>query len=128
MTYTATVKYNNKTYTEKKTVKYKNTWTDSVLRLQATASKTAIRLKWNAIPKADGYIIYGRECGNHTSIKQLKVIRSGKTVTWTQRNLRKVTNYRYYVKAYKILGGKRYIIKYSIQVLFVTLGGSYTTV
>ncbi|MCI5595641.1 MAG: hypothetical protein MR380_02800, partial [Lachnospiraceae bacterium] len=128
MTYTATVKYNNKTYTEKKTVKYKNAWTDSVLRLQATASKTAIKLKWNAIPKADGYIIYGRECGNHTSIKQLKVIKSGKTITWTQRNLKKVTNYRYYVKAYKILGGKRYIIKNSNQVHVVTLGGTYTNV
>ncbi|MDY5498268.1 MAG: hypothetical protein SPF99_09865, partial [Anaerobutyricum sp.] len=128
MTYTATATFNSKTYTDTKTVKCTNSWADTVLRVQATASKTSIKMKWNAVPNADGYVIYQNKCGAKSVMRKIKEIQSGKTLTWTHNKLKKNSQNRYYVKAYKIIGGKRYFIKTSNQIHLVTKGGQYTNV
>ena len=128
MTYTATAIFNKKTYTDTKTVKCTNSWAKTVLRLQASASKTSIKMKWNAVPNADGYVIYQNKCGAKTAMRKIKVIQSGKTLTWTHKKLKKNSQNRYYVKAYKTIKGKRYFIKTSNQIHLVTKGGQYTNV
>ncbi|MGN0395038.1 MAG: hypothetical protein ACI4EF_06715, partial [Coprococcus sp.] len=128
MTCTATAIFNNKTYTDVKTIKYTNSWEKTVLRLQGTAGTTSIKMKWNAVPDADGYVIYWNKCYDKTEFKQVKVIKSAKTLTWTHKNLKKDSHNRYYVKAYKMIGGKRYFIKTSNQIHLATKGGTYTNV
>lgn len=128
MTCTATATFNNKTYTDTKTVKCTNSWEETVLRLQAAASKKSIKMKWNEVPNADGYVICWNKCGAKNAFKQIKVIKSGKTLTWTHNKLKKNSQNRYYVKAYKIIEGKRSFIKKSNQIHLVTKGGQYTNV
>lgn len=103
-----------------------NAWKNSVLRLRGSAAKTSITLKWNVIPKADGYIVYGSNYGK--KMKQLKVISGGKKTTWTIKKLKKANNYNYYVKAYKKINGKRTFIKTSNVAHFATMGGKYTNI
>ena len=110
------------------TVVAANVWTQTVLRLQAAASKTSIKLKWNAVPEADGYVIYWNKCGAKNGFKQVKVIESGKILTWTHKNLKKNTWNKYYVKAYKLVDGKKTFIKTSNRIHLTTKGGKYTNV
>lgn len=105
-----------------------NAWDETVLRLQSTASKTSIKLKWNAVPEADGYVIYWSKCGSKKSFKQVKVIESEKTLTWTHKKLKKGSWNRYYVKAYKVIDGKKSFIKTSNKIHLTTKGGKYTNV
>ena len=128
MTFTATSVFNNQTYTDAKTVKYTNSWARTVVRVQGTASKNSIKLKWNAVPKADGYVIYWNKCRSKKAFTQVKVIKSGKTLTWTNKGLKAGSDNIYYVKAYKIIDGKRYFIKKSSQIHLETKGGKYTNV
>ena len=48
-----------------------NAWEQTVLRLQDTATKTSIKLKWNAVPEADGYVIYWNKCGAKNGFNQI---------------------------------------------------------
>ena len=128
MTFTATAVFNNQTYTDVKTVQCTNSWADTVLRVQATASKKSIKLKWNAVPNADGYVIYWNKCFAQNSFKQIKVINSGETLTWTHKNLKKNSWNKYYVKAYKEIDGKKHFIKKSNEIHLATKGGPYTNV
>ena len=105
-----------------------NAWGQTVLRLQATASQTSVKLKWNAVPEADGYVIYWNKCGSKKAFKQVKEIKSGKTLTWTHKNLKKGSWNKYYVKAYKVIDGKKSFIKTSNKIHLVTKGGKYTNV
>ena len=105
-----------------------NAWEQTVLRLQDTATKTSIKLKWNAVPEADGYVIYWNKCGAKNGFKQVKVIGSGKTLSWIHKNRKKNTRNKYYVKAYKVIYGKKSFIKTSNKIHLVTKGGKYTNV
>ncbi|MGN0512615.1 MAG: dockerin type I domain-containing protein [Lachnospiraceae bacterium] len=105
-----------------------NAWDKTVLRPQASASKTSIKMKWNAVPEADGYVIYWNQCGAKSAFKQIKVIKSGKTLTWTHKGLKKGSLNKYYVKAYKMIGNKKQFIKTSKQIHLAAEGGKYTNV
>ena len=98
----------------------------TALRLQGTAAKTSIKMKWNAIPEADGYVIYGNNCSQKT-VKQIGVV-TGKTLSWTQKKLKKNSQNHYIVKAYKVVDGKQYFIQTSNEIHLVTKGGKYTNV
>lgn len=119
---------NNKTYCDDVEFTNKNAWGQTVLRIQATASKASIKLKWNEVPEADGYVIYWSKCGFKSSFKQVKVIGSGKNLTWTHKSLKKGSWNRYYVKAYKVIDGKKSYIKASNKIHLTTKGGKYTNV
>ena len=105
-----------------------NAWEKTILRLQAAASQTSIKMKWNAVPEADGYVIYWNKCGAKHAFKPIKVIKSGRTLTWTHSKRKKNSWNRYYVKAYKVINGKKYFIKSSNRIHLVTKGGKYTNV
>ncbi|MCD8329575.1 MAG: hypothetical protein LUC27_02645, partial [Lachnospiraceae bacterium] len=97
-TYKAVAEYNGKKYTDKQKVEVDKVWEDVVFILKGTATKTQNTLKWTRIPGADGYVIYGAKCGSDTYTK-LKTITSGSTTSWTRKNLKANTCYKYYVKA-----------------------------
>lgn len=57
--------------------------------------------------------------------KLLKTITKNSTITWTNKGLKKGTFYKYYVKAYKIIDGKKVVIAQSKTMHAVTTGGKY---
>ncbi|MCD8076954.1 MAG: Ig-like domain-containing protein [Lachnospiraceae bacterium] len=126
-TYKAVAEYNGKNYTDKKKVEVDKVWEDVVFILKGTATKTKNTLKWNKIPGADGYVIYGAKCGSDT-YKKLKTITSSKTTSWTRKSLKANSAYKYYVKAYRLVNGKKKFIKKSNLIHLSTKGGKYTNV
>ena len=100
-------------------------------RLKARSTKqtkTSVTLEWSRIDDADGYFIYGSRCNTSTKsykYKKLATITNGKTRTWTQKDLKKGTYYKYVVKAYKIVNGKKVVTDTSASIHTVTQGGKY---
>lgn len=70
-------------------------------KTKASKSKYSVRLSWQKIKDADGYIVYGAKCGENTKMKKLKTIKNGSTTNWTQTDRKKGTYYKYIVVAYK---------------------------
>ena len=103
----------------------KVTVTDNTfMRLKATAYTTSAKLNWTKIESADGYEVYGSKCGS--DVKKIKTIKNKNTLSWTHSNLKKGTSYKYIVKAYKLVGGKKNYYKKSYSVHLTTKGGKYT--
>ncbi len=126
-TYKAVAEYNGKKYTDKQKVEVDKVWEDVVFILKGTATKTTTKLTWTKIPGADGYVIYGTKCGSDT-FEKLKTITSGKTTSWTRKNLKANNCYKYYVKAYRLVNGKKKVIKKTYLIHLATKGGKYTNV
>ena len=66
-----------------------------------TVNATAVKLKWKASQGADGYVLY-RKAKNTVSWKRIKTIRSGNTLTYTNKGLEAGKTYYYLIKAYYI--------------------------
>lgn len=93
-----------------------------------TQTNNSIKVEWSRLSGADGYIVYGSQCngnGKAYKYKKLATITNGKTRTWTHTKLKKATYYKYIVKAYKLVDGKKVITDTSISVHAVTKGGNY---
>lgn len=91
-------------------------------------TKTSVTLQWNIIKDADGYFIYGNRCNTGTKsykYRKLATITGGDISTWTQKELKKGTYYKYVVKAYRLVNGKKVVTDTSISVHAVTGGGKY---
>ena len=92
-------------------------------------TKTSVTLQWNIIKDADGYFIYGNRCNTGTKsykYRKLATITGGDISTWTQKDLKKGTYYKYVVKAYRLVNGKKVVVTdTSISVHAVTGGGKY---
>ena len=91
-------------------------------------TKTSVTLQWNIIKDADGYFIYGNRCNTGTKsykYRKLATITGGDISTWTQKDLKKGTYYKYVVKAYRLVNGKKVVTDISISVHAVTGGGKY---
>ena len=91
-------------------------------------TKTSVTLQWNIIKDADGYFIYGNRCNTGTKsykYRKLATITGGDISTWTQKDLKKGTYYKYVVKAYRMVNGKKVVTDTSISVHAVTGGGKY---
>ena len=91
-------------------------------------TKTSVTLQWNIIKDADGYFIYGNRCNTGTKsykYRKLATITGGDISTWTQKDLKKGTYYKYVVKAYRLVNGKKVVTDTSISVHTVTGGGKY---
>ncbi|WP_368253083.1 Ig-like domain-containing protein [Blautia wexlerae] len=91
-------------------------------------TKTSVTLQWNIIKDADGYFIYGNRCNTGTKsykYRKLATITGGDISTWTQKDLKKGTYYKYVVKAYRLVNGKKVVTDTSISVHAVTGGGKY---
>ena len=91
-------------------------------------TKTSVTLQWNIIKDADGYFIYGNRCNTGTKsykYRKLATITGGDISTWTQKDLKKGTYYKYVVKACRMVNGKKVVTDTSISVHAVTGGGKY---
>ena len=89
-------------------------------------TKTSITLEWSKLDGVDGYLIYGNRCNTSTKTykyKKLATITNGRT--WTHKNLKKGTFYKYIVKAYKIVDGKKVVTDTSASIHVITQGGKY---
>jgi hypothetical protein len=77
--------------------------------LTAKATASSQKLTYNKVAGAEGYILYGINCGLTNKLVKLADL-SGKTTSYTHKNLEKATYYKYYVQAYKIVNGKKVVI------------------
>ena len=93
-----------------------------LLIARVSASSKSQIIRWNSVKSADGYYIYGAK-GNG-KYKCLRTV-SKKVLRWKRTGLKKGTQYRYYVMAYKIIDGKRVSISKSLPAYSITKGGKY---
>lgn len=97
--------------------------------IQARASQITqknIKLSWNRVKGADGYEIYGNRCNTKKWIyeyKKMKTIENGNKKSFIDRNCKKGTYYKYIVRAYKIIDGKKVTIAASKTIHVTTTGG-----
>lgn len=76
------------------------------------AGKKKATIRWKKVYGADGYVIY-RSKKKSSGFKTVKTIRSGKTVSYTNKHLKAKRKYYYKVKAYVNISGKRVYSSYS---------------
>ena len=91
-------------------------------------TKTSVTLEWSRLDGADGYFIYGNLCNTAAKsykYKKLADISNGSTRTWTQKSLKKGTYYKYIVKAYRIINGKKVVTDTSVSIHTITQGAKY---
>ena len=93
--------------------------------LKVTSKSTSITLKWDKVKGADGYRIYGTTCTSGSKYKLLKTIKGNKTFSWTQKNLKQATYYKYYVVAYKNVNGKKVTIAKTYSMHIATTGKTH---
>ena len=75
------------------------------------SSSTSIKIKWKKVSGADGYVIYQK--AGSGSYKKIKTITSGKTTSYTKKNLTSAKKYTYKIKAYDKSGSKKIYGAYS---------------
>ena len=94
----------------------------SLLLCRVSAAKTSQTIRWNPVKSADGYEIYGAK--NNGKYKRLGT--AGKDAgKWKHKKLKKGTQYRYYVTAYKNINGRQVTVSKSLPVYSITKGGKY---
>ena len=96
--------------------------TPKLLLCKVSSAKNSHTLRWNSVKSADGYEIYGAK--SNGKYKLLQTL-SNKSVRWKHKKLKSGTQYKYYVKAYKKVDGKRVILAQSLSVYSITAGGKY---
>lgn len=101
---------------------YVNNTKPSLLLCRVSSAKTSQTIRWNAVDSADGYEIYGAK--NNGKFKCLGTV-SGDFKNWKHNKLKKGTQYKYYVTAYKSIGGQRVVLSKSLPVYGITKGGKY---
>ncbi len=92
------------------------------LRLTAKAAKNSQKLSFNKVSGADGYLIYGALCGQ--DFKKLADVK-GNITSYTVKKLKEARYYKFVVKAYKIVDGKKVIMVTSKQIRSVTTSKTY---
>lgn len=75
--------------------------------LKASASSSSkIKLTWNKISGANGYQIQ-KYNSSKKKWETLKTIKSGSTVSYTNSGLKKNTTYKYRIRSYKVVRGRK---------------------
>lgn len=100
---------------KKKTGYIKKTYVTIISKptLSASASsKSKIKLKWNKISGASGYQVQ-RYNSSKKKYVTVKTISKGSTVSYTNSGLKKNTTYKYRIRAYKTVRGKKIYSSYS---------------
>ncbi len=98
-------------------------------RIQARAAQITeknIKLTWNQVKGADGYEVYGNRCNTRKWIYEYKLkntIKNGNKKSYIDRKCKKGTYYKYMVRAYKIIDGKKVTIAVSKTIHVTTKGG-----
>ena len=89
--------------------------------LGVTSKEKSVTLRWNTVKDADGYMIYGVECGNNSKYRLLRTVR-GNVNSWTHTGLKKATYYRYSVVAYRNINKKKVTIAQTYSMHIATTG------
>ena len=71
----------------------------------ASTSANAVKLSWNKVSGAQGYIVYQY---NTSTKKWVRIAKTGNVNTYTVKSLKAGTTYKYAIKAYKTVSGKDY--------------------
>ena len=71
----------------------------------AATSASAVKLSWNKVSGAQGYIVYQY---NTSTKKWVRIAKTGNVNTYTVKSLKAGTTYKYAIKAYKTVSGKDY--------------------
>lgn len=77
-----------------------------VTGVKAKAAKKKITVSWKKVAGANGYKIY-RYNSSTGKYKVVKTVTKGSTVKWTNSSLKKGKTYRYKIKAYRNVDGKK---------------------
>lgn len=93
------------------------------------AGRNKNRLSWNKVDGADGYIILADTCNTRSkkqekTVKRVKTVVSGDRTTWTHKKLKSAAWYKYQIKAFKTVNGKRVVISETPVVHAVTAGST----
>ena len=83
-----------------------------VSSLKLETGKAKVTVKWSKVKGASGYKIY-RSTKKSSGFKCVKTLKSGSTVKYVNKNLKKGQNYYYKVKAYRAVDGKTVYGAYS---------------
>lgn len=83
-----------------------------VSSLKLETGKAKVTVKWSKVKGASGYKIY-RSTKKSSGFKCVKTLKSGSTVKYVNKNLKKGRNYYYKVKAYRAVDGKNVYGAYS---------------
>ena len=81
------------------------------VKVTAQKGKKA-KVKWKTVSQASGYEIY-RATKKKGTYKKVKTITKKKTVSFTNKSLKKGKTYYYKVRAYRLMGGKKVYGPYS---------------
>jgi len=80
--------------------------------LKLTAGSKKATVKWSKVSEASGYVIY-RSTKKSSGYKAIKTVKSGSTVKYVNKKLKKGKKYYYKVRAYKTVNGKKVYSSYS---------------
>lgn len=96
-----------------------------LLRAQTNKiDKKSIKITWNKVSGADGYIVYASKCGKKNKLKKVATV-SKKTKSYTLKKLKKGTYYKALIVAYKNVNGKKVTLAGSKTIHATTTGGKY---
>lgn len=88
---------------------YKDNYTDKLVLSTvsgfkvSSTSANAVKLAWNKVSNADGYIVYKYDNSKKTWVRVVKT--TSNTASYTVSGLSAATSYRFAVKAYKTVSG-----------------------
>lgn len=80
---------------------------------QLIKKKKCVTISWSRINKATGYEVF--RATKNGKYKRVAVIKSGKTIKWIDKNVKKGTTYKYKVRAYAKVKGKTYYSAFSAE-------------
>ena len=86
------------------------------------SKKTGTEITFNKVSGADGYYVYGNRCNTDKvyKFKKLATLKGNDNTVFVHKKTAKNTFYKYYIKAYKVVDGKRVTVSRSEEIHFVT--------
>lgn len=93
------------------------------------AGRTKNRISWKKVKGADGYIIMADACNTRSkkaelAVKKVKTILPAGKTSWTHKKLKPATWYKYQIRAFKLVDGKRVVISETPVIHAITSGSS----
>ena len=86
------------------------------------SKKTGTKITFNKVSGADGYYVYGNRCNTDKvyKFKMLATLKGDDNTVFVHKKTAKNTFYKYYIKAYKVVDGRRVTVSRSEEIHFVT--------
>ena len=86
------------------------------------SKKTGTKITFNKVSDADGYYVYGNRCNTDKvyKFKKLATLKGDENTVFVHKKTAKNTFYKYYIKAYKVVDGRRVTVSRSEEIHFVT--------